>query len=365
MNIKKYINFYLDESFFKKLARVKKRQIAKKAIGLGAAAWAFKFGAMNSDPPPTRVDSGQYTQRLEAQYLYQKTETVDDDEQSLTESQSVNSIRFKTGSGAVVDIRNQQNQKNGKTPMEINVSSVEPSEALKSALEVRSGDLGKSGPGPRAKADARLNSNTISSSIFVDCFVPQKTYCQHHKSDPPLSCKSIVKVSDNPFQDDGNNNNPPPEDGQFDASQYKGGPSPFKEYEYGDPATVAQNIGFNQPKRLNKSYDKHAEDCFGITGNRNKENLEIFKGDIQNLAQSADEVYKGSYRYKDSAYIFLKEIDEKMTAVIVNPTDGEYITSINPTDGQMEDIESNGNIGLDTRPSMQLTLRLRGPKGQN
>ena len=86
---------------------------------------------------------------------------------------------------------------------------------------------------------------------------------------------------------------------------------------------------------------------------------------MQNLAQSADEVYKGSYRYKDPAYIFLKEVDEKITAVIVNATDGEYITSINPTQGQMDDLNSNGNIGLDTRPSMQLTLRLRGPKNNN
>lgn len=54
-----------------------------------------------------------------------------------------------------------------------------------------------------------------------------------------------------------------------------------------------------------------------------------------------------------------------MTAVIVNATDGEYITSINPTSGQMEDLQSNGNIGLDTRPSMQLTLRLRSPKNSN
>ena len=102
-----------------------------------------------------------------------------------------------------------------------------------------------------------------------------------------------------------------------------------------------------------------------IPKGRNKENLEIFKGDITKLAQSADEVYKGSYRYQDPAYIFLKEINEKMTAVIVNATDGEYITSINPTSGQMEDLQSNGNIGLDTCPSMQLTLRLRGPKNNN
>jgi hypothetical protein len=100
--------------FLKRLAHVKKRQIAKKVIKFGAAAWAFKFGAINSYPPPTPVDSGQYTQRLEAQYSYQKTATVDDDEQSLTESQSVNSIRFKTGSGAVINIRNQQSQKPGE-----------------------------------------------------------------------------------------------------------------------------------------------------------------------------------------------------------------------------------------------------------
>jgi len=54
-----------------------------------------------------------------------------------------------------------------------------------------------------------------------------------------------------------------------------------------------------------------------------------------------------------------------MTAIVVNATDFEYITAINPTEGQMDDIQSNGNIGLDIRPSMQLTLKLRGPKGQN
>ena len=67
--------------------------------------------------------------------------------------------------------------------------------------------------------------------------------------------------------------------------------------------------------------------------NRNKENIEIFKGDITNFAQSADEVYKVSYRYQNPSYIFLKEINEKMAAVIVNATDVEYITFMNPTSG--------------------------------
>jgi hypothetical protein len=257
-----------------------------------------------------------------------------------------------------------------KTGSGILIGNQQISEGSKSALIIRSGNFGKNGPGARAKSDARRNAKagkfSSGSTIIPDAngFVPHQTYCRYHEN-APLSCKPNVKVSDGTFQGDGDNNQPPPEDGKFDASQYKGGPSPFKKYEYEDPAVVAQNIGFTQSRHLNKSYDKHAKDCFGIMGNRNKENLEIFKGDIQNLAQSVDEVYKGSYRYEDPAYIFLKEIDEKMTAVIVNATDGEYITSINPTSGQIEDLESNGNIGLDTRPSMQLTLRLRGPKNSN
>ena len=136
------------------------------------------------------VDSGQYAQRLKAQYSYQKTATVDDDEQSLTESQSVNSIRFKTGSGAVINIRNQQSQKNDE---EINVSSVQPSEALEFSLKIRSGDLSKSGPGSRAKADARRHAKTGSSSIFVNGFVPQNTYCHYHQN-APLSCKTRLKT---------------------------------------------------------------------------------------------------------------------------------------------------------------------------
>lgn len=135
------------KAFFRKLAHVKKRRIVKKAIGLGVTAWTFKFGAMNSDTLPTRVDSGHYTQRLETQYSYKKTETDD---------QSVNSSRFKTGSGAVIEIQNQQNQ----TP-----------EALKSALEIRCGDLGKSGPGPKAKADARRAKTKPGGSGFAEAWV--------------------------------------------------------------------------------------------------------------------------------------------------------------------------------------------------
>jgi hypothetical protein len=73
-------------------------------------------------------------------------------------------------------------------------------------------------------------------------------------------------------------------------------------------------------------------------------------------------VILGSYRFKDPAYIFLKEINGKLTAVIVNATDYEYITTINPSSGQRENLELNKNIGLDTRPSME--LRLLVPQGK-
>ena len=110
--------------------------------------------------------------------------------------------------------------------------------------------------------------------------------------------------------------------------------------------------------RLNKSYDKHAKNCFGIVENINTQNLEIFKGDIKNSVKSLNDVYKGSDRYEDPAYIFVKEIDGKMTAIIVNATDGEYITSINPTRGQMNDLKSNRTVHL-------CNFRLRGPKKNN
>ena len=311
----------------------------KNAVGIVTVAVGLRYGKINSIPTSLSSNSTQQVERLHSY--------VEEDIQVINTNRKV----IKTGSGILI-------------------SNQQIFEGSKSALEVRGGDFRKSGPGARAKADARRNPKAgkySSGSTIIpgaDALVPQNTYCRYHQN-APLSCKPRVKLADGPFQGDGDNNQPPPENGNFDASKYKGGPSPFEEYEYKDPAVVAQNIGFNQPNRLNKSYDKHAEDCFGIVENRNKENLESFKGDIKNLAQSADEVYKGSYRYEDPAYIFLKEIDEKMTAVIVNATDGEYITSINPTNGQKEDLQSNGNIGLDTRPSMQLTLRLRGPKNSN
>ena len=162
-----------------------------------------------------------------------------------------------------------------------------------------------------------------------------------------MSCKPRVKLADGSFQGDIYNNQPPPENDNFDASKYKGGPSPFEKYEYKDPVIVAENMGFTEPRRLNKSYDNHAEDCFGIKENRNKKTLEIFKGDIKNLARSADKVYKGSYRYETPAYIFSKTVGENTTVVVVNAINREYITAVNPSPFQLNNLKLYGNIGID------------------
>ena len=265
----------------------------------------------------------------------------------MIESQSV--IRFKTGSGAVLTVRKHQNQ---------------TSEALKPALKVRSGDLGKSGPRARAKADAKANASRTGSILLPGAYgyVPSQGYCLYH-GNQPRSCKPIVKVSKNQFQpkDEGNNNNPPPEDGQFDASQYKSGPSPFKDFDYDNKNHNRENVHFSNQKRMNHSYDGHAEKCFGMQENRNKESLKKFEGKIQDYIQSPEtERINGSYRYETPAYHY-KKPDEDLI-VTVNATNNEYISVRNATDFQLEKLEIDGNLGYDSRPSMSLTLRLRGPK---
>jgi hypothetical protein len=69
----------------------------------------------------------------------------------------------------------------------------------------RGGDLGKSGPGPRAKADAARNARkTVGGSLFAEGFTPQRQYCSYHNNNP-LSYRNHAKLKNNPF----NNNQDP------------------------------------------------------------------------------------------------------------------------------------------------------------
>lgn len=67
------------------------------------------------------------------------------------------------------------------------------------------GDLGKSGPGPRAKADAARNARkTAGGSLFAQGFTPQRQYGSR-PINKPLSCRNHAKLKNNPFD---NNQDP-------------------------------------------------------------------------------------------------------------------------------------------------------------
>jgi len=235
----------------------------------------------------------------------------------------------------------------------------EPLASSEIGILVRGGGLGKSGPGPRAKAAARRNVKNSGSFLIpgANGFVQQRTYCRYHEN-APLSCKPRVKVSNSPFQGDGNN--PPPEDGsEFDFSQYKGGSSPFKNFDYDNENHTRENVAFSNQRRMNHSYDGHAEKCFGMQENRNKQSLQNLKKKIRDYVESAEtERIYGSYRYETPAYHY-KKPDEDLI-VTVNATNNEYISVRNATDFQSEKLEIDGNLGYDSRPSM--SLKLRDPK---
>ena len=308
----------------------------KKAGGIGIMALGFRYGSINQIPTNLSSNSTQQIEKVQ--------NFVEEDMQAVNTDGKV----IKTGSGVLI-------------------TNKRISEGSKSALVIRSGDLGKSGPGPRAKSDARRNAKagkySSGSTIITgaDALVPQNTYCRYHQN-APLSCKPKVKLADSPFQGDGDNNQPPFENGNFDESQYKGGSSPFiNKFDYDNENHTRENTDFSNKRRMSHSYDGHAEKCFGIKENRNKENLQKFEKNIRDYIESPEtKRINGSYRYETPAYHY-KKPDEDLI-VTVNATNNKYISVRNATDFQLEKLEIDGNLGYDSRPSMSLTLRLRGPK---
>jgi hypothetical protein len=110
--------------------------------------YALKYGLINKTID-LFINSSQQTKSTNNQ----KTYTVADDEQSLIESQSVNPTRVRTGSGAVIEIR----------------TLVQPSEALKYALEIRSGNIeGVDGfvVKPTTSHNPPSSSKSLNSQIF-------------------------------------------------------------------------------------------------------------------------------------------------------------------------------------------------------
>jgi hypothetical protein len=149
----------------------------------------------------------------------------------------------------------------------------------------------------------------------------------------------------------------PPESGNsqtsnYDASKYNGGPNPFTEnFNYENVNHRRDNVDFSNQKRMNHSYDRHAKKCFGMEENRNKITSRQFKDNVSNSIQSPQtEKINESYRFETPSYLYYNEADNS------------FVTIINPTERQINNMRRNNNIGLDTRPNFSLTLRLRGPK---
>ena len=206
----------------------------KNAVGMGTMALGLRYGRINSSATNLPLNS---TQQIERAHTFVEQHT-----QIKVDGKVQESHLIKTGSGVLIGNKRIY-------------------EGSKSALEIRSGELDKSGPGARAKSDARRNAKAgkySSESIIIpgaDALVPQNTYCRYHQN-APLSCKPRVKAADGPFQGDGGNNQPPPENGKFDASEYKGGPNPFiDKFDYDNPNHTRENTDFSSQKRMNHAYD--------------------------------------------------------------------------------------------------------------
>lgn len=235
----------------------------------------------------------------------------------------------------------------------LNESPDEIESVVSQMLNIRGGDLSdwKFSPGSRARGAAVANSTKTSGtnaggSFFVEGFTPLNPYRYQHRHPTP------VKTQPNSFQpgNGGNDGN----GGNF--SDFKGGPSPYQgKFNYDNQNHRRDNVEFVD-KRVDHSYDRHAKDCYGMQGNRNKQTKQEFVERTQSHIQSPETIrINGSYRYADPAYHYV----QNDLVVTVNATNNQFISVRNATIQQLENLKIDGNLGLDTRPDM--ILRLRGP----
>ena len=77
--------------------------------------------------------------------------------------------------------------------------------------------------------------------------------------------------------------------------------SPYKDkFNYDNSNHTRDNVKFTD-RRVDHAYDRHAKKCYGMEGNRNKQNQQEFVKRNQNHIQSPEtKKINGSYRYADS-----------------------------------------------------------------
>ena len=145
----------------------------KKIVGIVSVAVGLRYGKINPIPASLWSNSTQQVEQVQ-NYVEEDIQVIDTDGKVI-----------KTGSGILIN--NQQ-----------------ISEGLKSALEVHCGDFRKSGPGARAKTDARRNYNKRSGSTIIpgaSGYTPQHIYRIYKESGRLQGPPPIIEAGVGNFND--------------------------------------------------------------------------------------------------------------------------------------------------------------------
>ena len=126
----------------------------------------------------------------------------------------------------------------------LNSNFSENSSLVNSILELRAGDLGKSGPGARAKADAKANASKTGRSILSGAhgFVPQNSYHLYHKP---------IKTSDNL---------------RLKGNQQSGDPSPSTSLNLERPSAVPNSEYLKMTKEQRRNLPDKRDGFISVKG---------------------------------------------------------------------------------------------------
>ena len=212
----------------------------------------------------------------------------------------------------------------------------------------RGGDLEKSGPGPRAKAEALKNARkTGGGSIFVQGFTPQRQYGSR-PINKPLSCRNNVKINEEQFNGNQNTAKQTNQDCTITREQRRNLPNPDDVIitdqdviiRHGQAKYKVKNHGsdFNIPSKPNEKG--------WLKTPRTSENIEGFKDEIKKLVLRGERI-EGTYRKGEpdqfSAIHFYDSVSG-CNAIFKQETK-EFVSAWKLTQGQVSDLLTNKNIG--------------------
>lgn len=238
----------------------------------------------------------------------------------------------------------------------------ESSSSIVQIEDMRAGDLSrKFGPFARGMEAARKAAGMKrGSKFFVDGF-SQPPPSRGGKP-PPGRTNPKFGGPNNVVRgqggDDGGGGGGPETD-----PRYFGGPNPYKKFDF-DKSDHRREISFDK-SQLAHFFDQRAKEALGITGNKNKVNMEVAANKIQDYVGTSTNPLarkiRGSWRYENAAYIFKQK---KSNLVVITDTDLNFISAFNATDYQLDQLKRTKNIGLDTRPRRPSTNYTKTSKSQ-